>query len=91
MDGTRQRIFTAKDGKQYRWSGSAYYTRLKLNDGSDTPVAEYRCKSVGLLTKARDPYLEIYPSFEHMVDEIMITFIFVERLRKSRNDGSQQL
>ncbi|KAF7357815.1 hypothetical protein MVEN_00827500 [Mycena venus] len=86
-----ERIFTAQDGKEYRWCGGAYHTKLKLNDGSDTVVAEYKCKSVGLITKKRDPYIEIFPPFEHMVDEIMITFIFVERLRKNRNDGTQQL
>jgi hypothetical protein len=46
--------------------------QLKLNDGSDTVVAEYKCKSVGLISKARDPSLEIFPPFEHMIDEIMV-------------------
>jgi len=87
----QQRIFTAQDGKEYRWTGGAHYTKLKLNDGSDTLVAEYRCKSVGLISKARDPYLEIFPPYEHMVDEIIITFVYVERLRHSRNDGTQML
>ncbi|KAK7000727.1 hypothetical protein R3P38DRAFT_2797034 [Favolaschia claudopus] len=86
-----QRTFTAEDGKEYKWYGGTTYTKLKLNDGSDTPVAEYRCKSVGLISKARDPYLEIYPEFEHMVDEILITFVYVERLRSNRNDGNQML
>ncbi|KAJ7354657.1 hypothetical protein DFH08DRAFT_49502 [Mycena albidolilacea] len=85
------RIFTAQDGKEYRWRAGAHSTKLKLNDGSDTVVAEYKCKSVGLISKARDPSLEIFPPFEHMVDEIMITFVFVERLRRNRNDGTQQL
>ncbi|KAJ6507173.1 hypothetical protein C8R47DRAFT_1100504 [Mycena vitilis] len=89
--GYPQRIFTAEDGKQYKWTASPHYTKLKLDDGSDTPVAEYGCKSVGLLSQRRDPYFKIFPTFEHMVDEIMITFIFVERLRRGRNDGTQQL
>ncbi|KAJ7354658.1 hypothetical protein DFH08DRAFT_1077317 [Mycena albidolilacea] len=85
------RIFTAQDGKEYRWCGGASYTKLTLNDGSDTVVAEYKHSSIGLLFKARDPCLEIFPPFEHMIDEIMITFIFMERLRKSRDEGSQQM
>ncbi|KAF8199957.1 hypothetical protein K438DRAFT_1822915 [Mycena galopus ATCC 62051] len=89
--GFPERIFTAKDGKEYHWCGGAYYTKLKLNDGSNTVVAEYKCKSVGLISKKRDPYLEIFPPFEHMADEIMITFIFVERMRHSRHDGVQTL
>ncbi|KAJ7641726.1 hypothetical protein FB45DRAFT_825990 [Roridomyces roridus] len=89
--GYPSRIFTAQDGKEYKWVGSYQYSRLKLNDGSDTLVAEYGCKSVGLLSKKRDPYLEIFPPYEHMVDEIMVTFIFVERLRRSRQDGNTVL
>ncbi|KAJ7267642.1 hypothetical protein B0H12DRAFT_118431 [Mycena haematopus] len=86
-----QRIFTAKDGKEYLWYGGAYTTKLKLNDGSNTPVAEYKPKSVGLISKKRDASLEIFPPFEYMVDEIMITFIFVERTRHTRHDGLQTL
>ncbi|KAJ7748796.1 hypothetical protein DFH07DRAFT_961997 [Mycena maculata] len=89
--GFPQRIFTAQDGKEYKWYGSRNTTKLKVNDGSDTLVAEYLVESVGLLSKKREPCLEIFPPFEHMVDEIMITFIFVERLRKSRRDGVKQL
>ncbi|KAJ7457966.1 hypothetical protein B0H11DRAFT_203495 [Mycena galericulata] len=84
-------IFTGKDGKEYKWSCTMYTTRLKVNDGSDTLVAEYRAQSLGLISKKRAPCLEIFPPFEHMADEIFITFICVERSRRSRNDGTQQL
>ncbi|KAJ6622691.1 hypothetical protein B0H10DRAFT_2012352 [Mycena sp. CBHHK59/15] len=85
------RIFTAQDGKEYRWCLTAYTTRLKTNDASATLIAEYRAKSLGLLSKARDPSLQIFPEFAHMVDEIMVTFIYVEKLRKSHIDGNTQL
>ncbi|KAJ6498804.1 hypothetical protein C8R45DRAFT_95510 [Mycena sanguinolenta] len=70
------RIFTAKDGKEYQWVAGGYNTKLKLNDGSDTLVAEYKCKSVGLISQKRDATLEIFPPFEHMMDEIMVGIIF---------------
>ncbi|KAJ7457965.1 hypothetical protein B0H11DRAFT_2062080 [Mycena galericulata] len=87
------RVFTGKDGKEYKWSCSMHHTtQLRLNDGSDTLVAEYHPRSLGLISKKRDPCLEIFPPFEHMVDEILITFIYIERLRRvkrSRRDGTQ--
>jgi hypothetical protein len=53
--------------------------QLVLNDGSSpaVDVARYNRK---LLT-AKDSYLEIFPAGEHMVDEILVTFIYIERLR----------
>ncbi|KAJ7123780.1 hypothetical protein C8R43DRAFT_1135834 [Mycena crocata] len=86
-----QHIFTAKDGKEYKWSMTRYTTKLTVNDGSDTIAAEYRAKSLGLISKARDPCLEIFPDFEYMADEIMMTFIYVEKTRQTHIDGSTQL
>ncbi|KAJ6567250.1 hypothetical protein DFH09DRAFT_919057 [Mycena vulgaris] len=67
----KEHIFTAQDGKEYRWYLRPYTTRLKVNDASATLVAEYRANSLGLLSKARPASFEVFPPFEHMVDEIM--------------------
>ncbi|KAJ7216429.1 hypothetical protein GGX14DRAFT_358997 [Mycena pura] len=68
---TAEYVFTAQDGKEYRWSVQSNSSRLKVNDAAATLVAEYRVKSVGLRTPKSDAMLEIFPEFEHLADEIM--------------------
>ncbi|KAJ7102846.1 hypothetical protein C8R44DRAFT_808636 [Mycena epipterygia] len=87
----KERVFTAQDGREYRWCKTAYTSRLKVNDASATLVAEYRAHSLGLLSKAGNASLQIFPPFEHMIDEIMVTFIYIEKLRSTHIDGSSQL
>jgi hypothetical protein len=55
--------------------------QLTLNDGSNTPVAQSHRQHFGILKEKRKAGLEIYPGFEHLVDIIVITFIYVETLR----------
>ncbi|KAJ6616392.1 hypothetical protein B0H10DRAFT_2392384 [Mycena sp. CBHHK59/15] len=42
----REHVFTAQDGKEYRWSHTLYTMKLKVNDASATLMAEYRVKSM---------------------------------------------
>ncbi|KAJ8082619.1 hypothetical protein PM082_008474 [Marasmius tenuissimus] len=85
----RHRVFTAKDGKEYKWLQHSFHSELdsflmydgsieyKLitNDGNKTTLAKSVRKSFGLIGKAHPGYLEIFPSGEHMVEEIFVTFI----------------
>ncbi|KAK1229414.1 hypothetical protein PQX77_007534 [Marasmius sp. AFHP31] len=104
----RHRVFTAKDGKEYKWLQHSFHSEvrptlaLKLNsllivlidklitnDQNKTTLAKSAQKSFGLIGKAHPGYLEIFPSGEHMVDEIFVTFIYVEKLRKEKEDAAQ--
>ncbi|KAJ7727204.1 hypothetical protein B0H16DRAFT_1591017 [Mycena metata] len=85
-------IFTARDEKEYRWYFRMYSSTLKVNDDAATVVAEYKVSSVGVVSKPKRPAsLEIQPEFEYMVDEIMVTFIYLEKIRRSQVDPTQQL
>jgi hypothetical protein len=53
-----------------------------LNDSIDTPVARYHCNSLGILSPTHAAYLEVFPAGEHIVDLIVVTFIYIERLRQ---------
>ncbi|KAJ7660219.1 hypothetical protein DFH06DRAFT_988910 [Mycena polygramma] len=75
--------FTARDGKKYRWCKHINRTTLEVDDDAAAPVVEYQGLSRGILGKAKEPSLEIFPPFEHMADEIVVTFIYVEKTRKS--------
>ena len=61
-----------------------------MNDGSETVIAEYHRRSLGILNSAHDPYLRVSPQGMHMLDLIVATFILVEEKRldaeTQRND-----
>ncbi|KAJ6538095.1 hypothetical protein B0H19DRAFT_903072, partial [Mycena capillaripes] len=68
--------FTAEDGNEYRWRMKINCTTLELVDKSATRVAEYHGKSRGVIGKAHEPSLEIFPQYEYMADEIMACIFF---------------
>ncbi|EGN95607.1 hypothetical protein SERLA73DRAFT_162418 [Serpula lacrymans var. lacrymans S7.3] len=74
-------IFAGPDGRPYKWRFRDVIS-LELNDSSKTPIARYHRRSLGILGKRHDPYLEIFPVGEHMVDVIATTFIYLEKLRR---------
>lgn len=55
-----------------------------LNDGSKTPVAKMHRRSIGFFGKPRKARLENFSGFEHLMDDIVVTFIYVETRRKAR-------
>jgi len=79
--GLRDRVFTATDGKEYKWFLGARIPELKLNDESKTPVAQFHEK-IGVFKQARPAFLEIFPAGEHMVDEILVTFVYIAKLKE---------
>ncbi|KAJ8082621.1 hypothetical protein PM082_008476 [Marasmius tenuissimus] len=85
----RHRVFTAKDGKEYKWLQHSFHSELTTNDENKTTLAKSAQKSFGLIGKAHPGYLEIFPTGEHMIDEIFVTFIYVEKLRKEKEDAAQ--
>ena len=52
-------------------------------------MAVYRRGRIGVVREARPPSLEILPEGEHMVDLIVVTFLYIEKLRTNRDDQSQ--
>ncbi|KAF9009733.1 hypothetical protein BDQ17DRAFT_1406716 [Cyathus striatus] len=74
------RVFTGPDDKEYYWKlGNT--AELFLNDDSKTPVAHFHHKHYGIFRKKRPASLEIFPAGEHMMDLILVTFIYIEKLR----------
>jgi hypothetical protein len=48
------------------------------------PVARSHRSNRGLVGQARQARLEIFPGFEHLMDILLITYVYVEKLRKDR-------
>jgi len=78
-------MFTGEDGKEYKWFLRRRYPELTLNDGSNTSIAIFHPKR--LFSKEDRGRLEIFPQGQHMVDEILVTFTYMERVRKAREGG----
>lgn len=73
----RQRVITGPDGRTYRWD----HPVLELNDGSKTPIAIYTRSPRKSRLQAT---LEIMPEGEHMQDLIVLTWVYVEKLIRTK-------
>ncbi|KAF8888285.1 hypothetical protein BD779DRAFT_463718 [Infundibulicybe gibba] len=82
----RDRVFTAPDGKEYKWKIGTSSTSLVVNDSTGTRVAKYRSKNY--IINRRPASLEISPAGEHIMDMILVTFIYMEMIRKNEEKKS---
>jgi hypothetical protein len=60
-----------------------------LNDSSDTPIAKFHDRKFGVLSGPNPATLEIFSAGEHMVELILVTFIYMEKLRGDREGVSR--
>ncbi|KIK64382.1 hypothetical protein GYMLUDRAFT_39929 [Collybiopsis luxurians FD-317 M1] len=81
----RHRVFTGEDGKEYKWRLRNTYCELTLKDANNTPVATYHPE----ILSRRKPYLEIFPEGQDMMDELFVTFTYIERLRKVKERSAR--
>ncbi|KAF7441329.1 hypothetical protein PC9H_001678 [Pleurotus ostreatus] len=81
----KDRVFTSFDGQEYRWRMNATYALLTLQDHHRTQIARYEPEEPQLIGKSKKATLEIYPEGEHMVDTIIVSFVYMEKLRKERD------
>ncbi|KAJ3513860.1 hypothetical protein NLJ89_g2722 [Agrocybe chaxingu] len=65
------------------------YSKIRLytfdkKDENETLVANFHQQHFGLVGKARPASLEVQPEFNHMADIIVITLIYIEKLRREK-------
>ncbi|KAF9528281.1 hypothetical protein CPB83DRAFT_767046 [Crepidotus variabilis] len=77
----RNRIFTGPDGIEYCWKLTSRVSK--------TPVAVFHRKRVGFIRGARPGSLEIMSEGENMIDIILVTFLYIEKLRKDKERASR--
>lgn len=63
--------------------------QLFLNDSSNTPVAVFHRRRLGIFRERRPASLEIFPEGQRIIDLILVTFIYVEKLRDEREKAAQ--
>ncbi|GLB35659.1 hypothetical protein LshimejAT787_0212240 [Lyophyllum shimeji] len=85
----RHRVFTASDGREYKWLLQTFTPKLIVNDESKGVVAKFHRRNLGIIGKPRPRSLEIFPAGEHMVQEILVTFVYVEKIRKDRENAAR--
>ncbi|KAI5993958.1 hypothetical protein EDD15DRAFT_2263594 [Pisolithus albus] len=82
------RAFTAPDGKTYEWN--MWKTNCVLEvQGTNLQLVKYHRRNVGIMSPSHPPYLEISPSVYHILDFVLITFIYVERMSRRREAGAR--
>ncbi|KDR82168.1 hypothetical protein GALMADRAFT_90776 [Galerina marginata CBS 339.88] len=85
----RNRVFTGPNGREYLWKLGSSACKLFLNDSSKAPVAYFHRKKRGILRESRPASLEIFAEGEHMVDLIVVTFVYMEKYRKENEQSTQ--
>ncbi|KAG2337051.1 hypothetical protein BDR05DRAFT_895856 [Suillus weaverae] len=79
----RRRVFRGPDGLLYKWKIGPRECIL-MHDGVE--VARHHPLNLGFRKAGHEAYLEVFSPVEHMVDLVVLTFIYVEKLRR----GSQE-
>ncbi|KAJ4471085.1 hypothetical protein C8J55DRAFT_178152 [Lentinula edodes] len=85
--GGRHRVFTAEDGKEYQWRLSSGHSELVSYDALKTRIATFH-PLVMFNSKKNRARLEIFPPGLHMVDEIFVTFIYIEGLLEGKEKST---
>ncbi|KDQ49654.1 hypothetical protein JAAARDRAFT_42673 [Jaapia argillacea MUCL 33604] len=86
--GRGNRIWLGPDGQEYMWNVDNSPTTLILNDGSGTVVACFTRGSLRLpwMKQKRPACLQIRPNGFHMVDLILLTFVYAEQKKREHDD-----
>jgi hypothetical protein len=78
----RMRVFIGPDSRPYRWHLKTRVVVLSRDDASRMEVARFHRATLGIIGRKRKAMLEVSPEVAHMMDTIIMTFIYVEKLRK---------
>jgi len=68
-------LFIGPDGRPYKWQIFIHYPVLLLNDMSQTPIARYRRAKIGIVSRSRRAFLEVFPAGINMLDLVVVTFV----------------
>ena len=60
-----------------------------MNDSPKTPVACFHRQHFGIIGKARPASLEIFEAGKGMVDLIVVTGVYMEKLRKDKERAAR--
>ncbi|KAJ3488573.1 hypothetical protein NLJ89_g11601 [Agrocybe chaxingu] len=67
--------FMGPDSRKYKWQSFLHSPVLMLADNSHTPLARYRRAKLGIVSRSRRAFLEIFPLGLNILDLIIVTFV----------------
>ncbi|GLB42116.1 hypothetical protein LshimejAT787_1101310 [Lyophyllum shimeji] len=76
------RVFIAPDGRQYRWKLGTASPELRILNDTQALVARFHPGGKTCFFPSRSPFLEILPAGEHIADAILVSFVYIEKLRE---------
>ncbi|KAJ8520071.1 hypothetical protein ONZ45_g3076 [Pleurotus djamor] len=85
----RHRVFVGPDGKEYIWKLGSRSSKLFLYDTVEMPIARSHKSSLGVFGSSHPASLEIFPEGEHMLDMILVTFVYIEKQRRDNERASR--
>ncbi|KAG2110580.1 uncharacterized protein F5147DRAFT_574421 [Suillus discolor] len=85
----RKRVFTGPDGRPYRWDLKSRVVVLSRDDTPRTEVARSHRATLGIIGRKRKAKLEVSPEVAHMMDTVIMTFIYVEQLRRNKEQAAR--
>ncbi|KAF9228913.1 hypothetical protein BS17DRAFT_772705 [Gyrodon lividus] len=77
------RYFVGPDKRSYKWKIGATYCWLKPAD-SDFELARFHKKNLGIMKESHPPYINVSSRAVHMMDHIILTYVYAEKLRQDR-------
>ncbi|KAI6124180.1 hypothetical protein EDD16DRAFT_575371 [Pisolithus croceorrhizus] len=77
------RCFVGPDNRTYKWKIYRSNCWLKRDGDKHDQLAKYHQRNLGIRKPSHPPYLEISESLRHMLDHVVMTFIYAEMLSKS--------
>ncbi|KAI6014648.1 hypothetical protein EDC04DRAFT_655381 [Pisolithus marmoratus] len=86
----RKRTFTGPDDLPYRWDMDFRIVRLSRDDSTRQELARSHRRSFGIIGSKRDPSLNVDPSLTHILDTVVLTFVYVEKLRMDKEEEAYQ-
>ncbi|EAU80771.2 hypothetical protein CC1G_04881 [Coprinopsis cinerea okayama7 len=88
----RDRIFTGPSGLEYRWKLHKKFSELYTNDIAKAFVARYHPRTSHFLQASTPAYLEVSEGGLEMLDLIIITFVYIEKIReeKGAREGGEE-
>ncbi|KAH0832271.1 hypothetical protein J3R83DRAFT_13264 [Lanmaoa asiatica] len=65
-------------------------TQMSRNDETRTKLVRYHKRTFGILAPKHPPYLDIQPEVVHMLDMIVVTFVYIEKLRMDKERSGRR-
>ncbi|KAG2365621.1 hypothetical protein BDR07DRAFT_1459005 [Suillus spraguei] len=88
----RKHVFIGPDKWSYRWDLKSKVVVLSRDDASRMEVARLHRATLGTKGRKRKAtWLEVSPEVAHTMDTIIITFIYVEKLRNDIEEASSRV